>query len=215
MRDALTLALYTHPMSRGRVARWMLEETGLPYDEVILDFNTSMKSPEYLAINPMGKVPALKHGDTVITENAAICTYLADLVPEKKLAPAIGSKARGDYYRWLYFLAGPAEAMLTAKRTGHFAEAMHAGYGNEGDALQTLERALAGKNHLAGDHFTAVDLYAAAFLGFYMRSGMIEPTPEFGRFAGLHAARPAFARASEIDNMLLADHPHPGMKAAA
>ena len=91
------LTFYTHPMSRGRVARWMLEETGLPYDTVLLEYGTTMKAPEYLAINPMGKVPALKHGDTVVTEQAAICMYLADLVPEKKLAPPVDSPARGSY----------------------------------------------------------------------------------------------------------------------
>ncbi|PNS07735.1 glutathione S-transferase family protein [Solilutibacter silvestris] len=207
MSDALTL--YTHPMSRGRVARWMLEETGLPYEAVILEYGTSMKSPDYLAINPMGKVPALKHGDTVITENAAICTYLADLVPEKKLAPPVGSKERGSYYRWLSFLTGPVESMLTAKQTGHFAPATYAGYGNDGEVLDVLESALVGKDHLAGDHFTAADLYAAALLGFYLRTGVIEPRPEFTRFAGLHAARPAFARATGIDTALLADHPLP------
>ena len=163
----------------------------------------------------MGKVPALKHGDVVITENAAICSYLADLVPEKKLAPALGSKERGGYYRWLYFLAGPAESMLTAKRTGHFAPAMHAGYGNEGDALDVLESALVDRDHLVGDHFTALDLYTAAFLGFYLRTGVIEPRPAFTRFARLHAARPAFARAYEIDAMLLADHPHPELQGVA
>ena len=108
MTDAITL--YTHPVSRGRVARWMLEETGLPYDEVILEYDASMKAPDYLAINPMGKVPALKHGDTVVTENAAICAYLAELVPEKRLAPPPGDPARGPYYRWLFFTAGPLEA---------------------------------------------------------------------------------------------------------
>lgn len=92
------LTLYTHPMSRGRTVRWMLEECGATYDTVLLDYGTNMKAPAYLAINPMGKVPALQHGDAVVTECAAICTYLADLFPEKKLAPPVGSAARGAYY---------------------------------------------------------------------------------------------------------------------
>ena len=89
------LTFYTHPMSRGRVARWMLEETGLPYETVLLDYASTMKAPEYRAINPMGKVPAIKHGDTVVTENAAIVLYLADLVPDRQLAPGVGSAERG------------------------------------------------------------------------------------------------------------------------
>ena len=85
-----TLTFYTHPMSRGRVVRWMLEEIGLPYETVLLDYDTGMKAPDYRAINPMGKVPAIRHGDTVVTENAAICMYLAELVPGKQLAPPAG-----------------------------------------------------------------------------------------------------------------------------
>ena len=202
-----TLTFYTHPVSRGRVARWMLEETGLPYEEVILDYGTTMKAPEYLAINPMGKVPALKHGDTVITENAAICACLADLVPEKGLAPPVGSKERGSYYRWLFFLAGPVESMLTAKQSGAFASALTAGYGTEADTLRTLEQAVDGKAYLAGDRFTAVDLYMAALLGFYMRIGAIEPRPAFAEFARLHFARPAAQRAAARDDALAAAHP--------
>lgn len=107
------LVFYTNPMSRGRITRWMLEETGLPYEEVVLGYGAPMKSHGYLAVNPMGKVPAIRHGDTVVTENAAIIAYLAELVPEKRLAPPPGSPERGPYYRWLFFLAGPVEALFT------------------------------------------------------------------------------------------------------
>jgi glutathione S-transferase len=93
------LTLYTNPQSRGRIARWMLEEIGQPYATVLLEYGTTMKSPEYLAINPMGKVPALTHGDTVVTEVAAILAYLADAFPDAGLAPP--TPQRGDYYRWL------------------------------------------------------------------------------------------------------------------
>lgn len=201
------LILYTHPVSRGRVARWMLEETGLPYDEVILDFGTTMKSAEYLAINPMGKVPALKHGDTVVTENSAILAYLADLAPDRELAPLPGSKERGGYYRWLFFLAGPVESMLTAKQSGVFAPALSAGYGTEADTLNALEQAVSGKAHLAGDRFSAADLYMAALLGFYLRIGAIEPRPAFAEFAKRHFARPAAQRAGARDDALAAAHP--------
>lgn len=201
--DANTLTLYTNPMSRGRLARWMLEETGLPYRTEILEYGTTMKAPEYLAINPMGKVPALKHGDTVVTENAAIALYLADLVPEKKLAPPLGSAARGPYYRWISFMA-PLEQLLMAKHVGKLGDPTAAGYGTEADLLGTLEAAVDGREHLAGDGFTAADLLVAANLGFYLQFKMLEPRPAFVKFAELHAARPAAKRADAIDNELIA-----------
>src|SRR6202007_3460787 len=105
------LVFYTHPMSRGRIVRWMLEEVGQPYRTVILDYATTLKGPEYLAINPMGKVPAIKHGDVVVTEAAAICAYLADAFPQAGLAPPAGEG--GAYYRWLFFGAVPVAAAGT------------------------------------------------------------------------------------------------------
>src|SRR5690606_19935027 len=187
-----TLPFYTNPQSRARITRWMLEETGLPYEEVVLEFGTTMKSPGYLAINPMGKVPAIRHGDLVVTENAAICAYLADLVPEKGLAPPPGSPERGTYYRWLFFLAGPVESLLTA---------------SDADVLRTLEQAVAGREHLVGDRFTTADLLMAAFLGYYMMIGALEKKPAFTVFAQLHAARPAALAANARDNELAAAHP--------
>ena len=198
------LTLYTHPMSRGRVARWMLEETGLPYDTVLLDYGTPMKAPEYLAINPMGKVPALKHGDTVITEQAAICMYLADLVPEKKLAPPVGSPARGSYYRWISFMA-PLEQLMVSKASGAaLPDARMAGFGTEKDLLDTLEAALKDREYLAGDTFTAADLLVAAYVGWYLQFKLLEPRPAFVAFAARHQQRPAALRAYAIDDALLA-----------
>ncbi len=204
-----TLTFYTHPMSRARITRWMLEETGLSYEEVVLDYGTTMKSPQYLAVNPMGKVPAIRHGDTVVTENAAICAYLADLVPEKGLAPVLGSPERGEYYRWLFFLAGPVEAMFTARNAGALAAPMSAGYGTEADILRVLERAVEGRQFLVGDRFTAADLYMAAFLGYYMAFGMLESRPVFTAYAGFHAGRPAAIAARLRDDALVAAHPVP------
>src|ERR671920_467031 len=100
MPDTDSLTFYTNPMSRGRIVRWMLEEVGQPYRTEILDYSSSMKAPAYLAINPMGKVPAIRHGDAIVTEGAAICAYLADAFPEAGLAPAPGTREAGDYYRW-------------------------------------------------------------------------------------------------------------------
>ena len=198
------LTFYTHPMSRGRVTRWMLEETGLPYDTVVLDYGTSMKAPEYLAINPMGKVPALKHGDTVITEQAAICMYLADLVPEKKLAPPVGSPARGSYYRWISFMA-PLEQLMVSKASGAaLPDARMAGFGTEKDLLDTLEAALKDREYLAGDTFTAADLLVAAYVGWYLQFKLLEPRPAFIAFAERHQQRPAALRAYAMDDALLA-----------
>jgi glutathione S-transferase len=203
MNKQSTLTFYAHPMSRSRIARWMLEETGLPYETVLLDYGTSMKAPEYLAVNPMGKVPALRHGDTVVTGNVAICMYLADLVPERQLAPPVGSPERGAYYRWLLFIAGPLEALLTARIAGQLAPARMAGYGEDGQALDVLEAALEGREHLAGPHFTAADLVAASVLGYYVQVGAIAARPAFSAFVQRHADRPAALRATQIDDELV------------
>lgn len=200
----MSLTLYTNPMSRGRVARWMLEETGLPYNTVLLDYGTTMKAPDYLAINPMGKVPALKHGETVVTEVAAICMYLADLVPEKKLAPPVGSPDRGSYYRWISFMGPLEQLMITKASGGTMPKPETAGFGSEKDLLDTLEAALKNREHLAGNTFTAADLLAAAYVGWYLQFKLLEPRPAFVAFAERHNQRPAKQRADEIDNALLA-----------
>ncbi len=197
------LTFYTHPMSRGRVARWMLEETGLPYDTVLLDYGTTMKAPEYCAINPMGKVPALKHGDTVITEQAAICMYLADLAPDKQLAPPVGSPERGSYYRWISFMA-PLEQLMAAKANGSaLPKPEMAGFGTEQDLLDTLETALKDREHLAGNTFTAADLLVAAYVGWYLQFKLLEPRPAFIAFVETQKSRPASLRANAIDDELL------------
>ena len=197
------LTLYTHPMSRGRVARWMLEETGLPYDTVLLDYGTTMKAPEYRAINPMGKVPALKHGDTVITEVAAICLYLADLAPDKQLAPPVGSPARGSYYRWISFMAPLEQLMVTKASGGALPDARMAGFGTEKDLLDTLEAALKDREYLVGDTFTAADLLVAAYVGWYLQFKLLEPRPAFIAFVETQKSRPASLRANAIDDELL------------
>src|SRR4051794_14105276 len=139
------LVFYTHPMSRGRVVRWMLEEIGQPYRTELFDFDTTIKSAAYLAINPMGKVPALRHGDTVVTEGAAICAYLADAFPDAGLAPSPGDHLRGPYYRWLFFAAGPVEAACTNQALGLSlppGRERMAGYGSLADVMSTLEGAV-------------------------------------------------------------------------
>lgn len=199
------LVFYTHPMSRGRISRWMLEEVGQPYRTELLDFGTTIKAPAYLAINPMGKVPAIRHGDTVVTECGAICAYLADAFPQARLAPPPGSKGRGPYYRWLFFAAGPIEQAANAKAMGWEApdeRKVMLGYGCMGDVIDTLDRALSGREYLVGDRFTAADLYVGAHLGWGMSFGLLEKRPSFEAYVARLTARPAAVRAREIDDAL-------------
>lgn len=200
------LVFYTNPMSRGRMIRWMLEEVGVPYRTEVLDYASTMKAPAYLAINPMGKVPAIRHGDTVVTECAAICAYLADAFPEKDLAPKPADKARGPYYRWLFFTAGPLEAAVSNRALGFEVpkdkEAMM-GYGNVGHVLDAIEGWVKDREFVAGNQFTAADLYLSSHLGWGMQFGTIGKRPAFERYSGKHLARPAALKAREIDDALM------------
>ncbi len=206
------LTFYTHPMSRGRIVRWMLEEVGQPYDTQLLGFEDSVKSPAYLAVNPMGKVPAIKHGDTVVTECGAICAYLADAFPQAGLAPPVDSRLRGPYYRWLFFGAGPIEQVVSLKALGVEVPADRErmlGSGSMTHVLDALEGALDGRDHLVGDSFTAADLYIASHLGWGMQFGSIEARPNFERYVTLHDSRPASKRAVDIDDGLIAAQTQP------
>lgn len=202
-----TLTFYTHPMSRGRIVRWMLEEVGQPYETVLLDYGTTMKGPEYLAINPMGKVPALRHGDAVVTEAAAICAYLADAFPQAGLAPPPGDKDRTTYYRWLFFGAGPVESMVSIKSLGITIppeKRPTVGFGSEADVINALEYALSRGPYLVGERFSAADVYLGSQIGWGMQFGNIEKRPTFQAYAGRIFGRPAAVRAREIDDALLA-----------
>lgn len=199
-----TLRFYFNPMSRARMVRWMLEECDAEYESVQLEFGTTMKSPDYLAVNPMGKVPAISDGNTVITETGAILAYLADRYPHKQLAPAVGSTARGEYYRWLFFVGGPAEAAGTAQSNGWLQgqtdrQAASAGFGRFDDVVRTLEKAVAGKRYLCGDHFTAADLYMASYLRWGAMMGVLPQREVFRAYAEPLYARPAALRAQAID----------------
>ncbi len=199
------LVFYTHPQSRGRIVRWMLEEVGKPYRTEIIDFGPAMKGAAYRAINPMGKVPALRHGETVITETAAICAYLADAFPESALAPPPGDRLRGPYYRWLFFAAGPIEAAMSNKALGFVVpdgrERMM-GYGTYADVMNALERALDQPGYLLGEQFSAADVYLGSQVGFSMQFGMMEKRPAFEAYWARLSARPAAIRAREIDDAL-------------
>ena len=201
------LVLYTNPMSRGRIARWMLEEVGRPYRTEILEYGTTMKAPAYLAINPMGKVPALVHGDMVVTECGAICAYLADAFPEANLAPPPGSRARGPYYRWLFFGAGPVDAATTIHALGFTVpddKRGMAGWGSITAVADALEGALGAAPYIAGDQFSAADVYVGAQLGWTMQFGVMPKRPAFVAYVARISARPAAIRAREIDDALVA-----------
>jgi glutathione S-transferase len=202
------LVFYTHPISRGRVVRWILEEIGVPYRTEVLDYGTTMKAPGFLGINPMGKVPAIRHGDTTVTEGGAICAYLADAFPHAGLAPPPGDRLRGPYYRWLFFGAGPVEATTTNKALGFVVPAgreRRAGYGSFSDVVAALAGAVAASDYLVGDTFTAADIYLGSQIGWGMMLGLIEKQPVFEQYWGRISRRPAAIRAREIDDALAAD----------
>ena len=203
----MTLTLYTNPMSRGRIARWMLEEVGEPYETVLLDYGTTMKAPDYLAINPMGKVPAIKHGDTIVTEGAAICTYLADMFPDRGLAPPPGSQLRGAYYRWMFFGAGPVETAVT----NHYLkweptpeQQMMVGFGSYGAVLDVLQDLVASSGpYLLGESFSALDVYLGSQIIWGIGFGTMEKRPGFEDYVARITARPAYAKAKAIDAALM------------
>ena len=205
-----SLTFYTNPMSRGQIARWMLEETGVAYDTVILDYGTTMKAPDYLAINPMGKVPAIRHGDTIVTECAAICAYLADAFPAANLAPP--TDARGAYYRWLFFAAGPLEAAITNKAMGFVlpeGRERSVGYGTLDDVLQALEQAVSVPQWICGDQFTAADVYVGSQVDWGLAFGTMPATPALTAYADRLRTRPAYQRQKAIDNALIAEMQKP------
>ncbi|MXQ12515.1 glutathione S-transferase family protein [Microvirga makkahensis] len=206
------LVFYTNPMSRGRIVRWMLEEVGHPYRTEVLEFGTAMKSPDYLAFNPMGKVPTIIHNGTVVTEAAAICAYLADAFPETGLAPPPGDLRRGPYYRWMFFAAGPVEAAISNKALGFEVPDERrgmVGYGGMNDVVNALEYAVTQSEYIAGDHFGAADVYVGSQIGWGMMFGTLEKRPAFEAYWQRISSRPAAVRAREIDDALAAARKQP------
>ena len=199
-----TLVFYTNPVSRGRIARWMLEEVGVPCETRLLEYGTTMKAPDYLAINPMGKVPTIVHNGNVVTECAAICAYLADAFPDAGLAPPTTSRAA--YYRWLFFGAGPFESAVTNKALGFEVPPERertAGYGNLENVLDAMVTAVSGDGYIAGERFSAADVYAGSHIGWGMQFGLIEERPEFVEYWSRVSNRDACRRAQEIDDAMV------------
>lgn len=195
------ITLYTNPQSRGQIAHWMVEETGAPYEAKLIHFSKGEhKAPEFLAINPMGKLPAIVHRGVVVTECAAICAYLADAIPEAGLAPALNDPARGTYLRWLFFAASCVEQAVTdraLKRTDGKPGMM--GYGTYEDTINALEGALKPGPYLLGDRFSAADVYVGAQIGWGMQFGTIEKRDTFVAYHERLAARPAAKRSAEAN----------------
>ena len=198
------LVFYTNPHSRGRIARWMLEEAGAEYRTEIIEYGAEMKSPPYLDINPMGKVPAISHRGVVVTETAAICAYLADAFPDAGLAPT--PKESGLYYRWLFFAAGPLEAAIINRSLGFEVpeerERM-VGYGSYGAVMDTLEAALAKSDYAAGPRFTAADVYLGAHIGWGFEFDTIEKRASLVDYWARIEGREARHRADALDNALI------------
>ena len=163
------IVFYHNPQSRSQMVHWMLEEVGAPYRAHLMKWETQdAKTPEFLAINPMGKIPVIQHRGATVTETAAIIAYLADAFPQAGLAPEPGSPERGSYYRWLFFAAGCVEpALLDAMSPrGAPANSRAAGYGSYDAVVDTLRQVLGARAWVAGERFSAADLYVAAELGF-------------------------------------------------
>ncbi len=199
------LLFFTHPKTRGRIARWMLEEVGAPYETRILDFSTTMKEASYLALNPMGKVPAIQHGGVVVTECGAICAYLADAFPEAGLAPAPAK--RGAYYRWLFFGAGPLDQAFTntaLKIEPPEARKGMLSYGDLERVNRTLAHALAESPYIAGETFTAADVYMGALIDWSLHYKLLEATPRLEAYRDRLAERPAHQRAQALDDEAVA-----------
>lgn len=188
--------LYTHPFSRGANVVWMLKECGAEYDVELIGFGRQIRSPQYLAINPMGKVPALKTGDTVLTETVAIITWLAEQFPEKRLIPAAATPERGEYYRWLCFAIHLEYAAFEKQNgwTGDKKYRRSVGHGDFETAFGVLRERLRGRTFILGDHFSALDLHYTGLLNYFVNVMPILAADEtFAAYVARHAARPAFA----------------------
>ena len=198
--------LFTNPMSRGQIARWALHEAGVGYDQVLVDW--AEKPAALLAVNTMGKVPTLVHrsetGERVVTECAAICAYLAESEPEAELLPSDAELA--DYYRWMFFAAGPVEQAIVGRSMGWEVpkerEAM-VGYGSLERVLDTLDGHFAGHDFVCGSRFTMADVYVGSQIDWGLTFGSIPPRETFVAYAERIQARAAYKAAKAIDNQLI------------
>jgi glutathione S-transferase len=199
------LTLYHAVPSRSSIARWMLEEVGEPYEVRLLDLQAGdSRRPDYLAVNPMGKVPAIDHDGVIITEAAAICAYLADAFPKAGLSVPIGDKRRGPYLKWLFFGPGCVEPAVTDRAFPRKDEARRStlGYGDYDTVMDVLAKAVAGGPYILGDQFTAADVIIGANLRWGMMFKLIPERPEFVAYVRRLSERPAVKRADAKDAAL-------------
>jgi glutathione S-transferase len=195
------LVLYTNPRSRGSIARWMLEELGRPYRVELLTYGAAMRTPAFLALNPMGKVPVLTHGPRVVTEAAAICAYLATAFPEARLAPETADES-ARFWRWLFFTAGPLESALTHRAMGFEVppdKRGMVGYGTPDKAIAALDGALGTSAYIAGDRFTAADVYVGSQVILGMMFRTLPDTPALAAYRDRLVARPAWTRTQDLN----------------
>jgi glutathione S-transferase len=187
--------LYTNPRSRGRIAHWMMEESGVDYAVDWVDFGPPMKGEAYRRLNPMGKVPTLVHDGRVVTECAAICAYMAEAAPEAGLAPR--PEERADYFRWLFYGAGPLEQAVVNRALGVTVPPERrgmVGYGSFEAVMDTLDAHFTERAFVAGDRFTAADVYVGSQIGWGLQFGSIERRPSFEAYWARLKDRPALAR---------------------
>jgi glutathione S-transferase len=207
------IVFYHNPLSRARIVHWMLEEVGAPYRVELVSFEKGEhKKPAFLAVNPMGKLPAIVHRNTVITECAAICAYLADAFPAARLAPGNEEPARGTYLRWMFFGAGCAEPAIVDRMLGRPAPERTGslGYGTYSNTLGAMEKALSPGPYILGDRFSAADVYLGSQIGFGLLTKALEPRPIFASYHARLVERPAYKRSNDQGEKLTAQ-----MKAAA
>ena len=199
------LTLYHAAPSRSSIARWMLEELGEPYELQVLDLTKGEQHAQgYLAVNPMGKVPALRHGETIVTEAAAICTYLADAFPEARLNVPIGDPCRGAYLKWLFFAPSCIEPAITDRAFPRKEEPRRSmlGYGDFDTVMEVVAKAVEPGPYLMGEQFTAADVVLGSTLRWGMMFGLLPKRPEFVAYVGRLEQRPALQRATALDQEL-------------